>query len=104
MHTNRRAFLGQIAGSLALAAAGTEWKKQIGLELYTVRDLLAKDYVGTLTKVAEIGYKEVEPVSYGNMEPKAFRALLDRLGMSAPSTPNGSRSPFAPTASATCAK
>lgn len=90
-YTNRREFL---AGALALAAAPTvikaapEWKKQIGLELYTVRDLIAKDYEGTLAKVAEIGYKEVEPASngYANMEPKQFRAMLDRYGLSMPST------------------
>jgi sugar phosphate isomerase/epimerase len=38
--------------------------------------------------VAEIGYKEVEPAAngYGNMEPKQFRAMLDRYGLTMPST------------------
>src|ERR1700733_13843372 len=95
-NNNRREFLKQIAaygGAVGLAgsfstAAGAEWKKQIGLEMYTVRDLMAKDYEGTFAKVAEIGYKEVEPASngYGNMEPKQFRAMLDRYGLSMPST------------------
>ncbi len=59
----------------------------MGLELFTVRDVLAIDFEGTLAKVAEIGYKEVEPASgYNNMSPKDFRALLDRHGLSAPST------------------
>ena len=90
---HRREFLKQIAaygGAFALAgkAAAAGWKKQIGLEMYTVRDLMAKDYEGTFAKVAEIGYKEVEPASngYGNMEPKQFRAMLDRYGLSMPST------------------
>lgn len=75
------------AGSAALAA---DWKMQIGLELYTVRDLTPKDYEGTLAKVAEIGYKEVEPASdYAGMQPKQFRAMLDRLGLSMPSTHAG---------------
>lgn len=75
------------AGSSALAA---DWKMQIGLELYTVRDLTPKDYEGTLAKVAEIGYKEVEPASdYAGMQPKQFRAMLDRLGLSMPSTHAG---------------
>lgn len=80
-------------GKLALAAlpasllAATDWKKQPGLELYTVRDLLAKDYAGTVAKVAEIGYKEVEPATnYAGMEPKQFRAMLDRYGLTAPTT------------------
>lgn len=90
--TNRRTFLQAMAacgGALALSgeAAAADWKAQIGLELYTVRDLLSKDYEGTLAKVAEIGYKEVEPATdYAGMQPKAFRALLDRYGLTAPST------------------
>jgi sugar phosphate isomerase/epimerase len=78
---------------LALAAlpaarlAAADWKRQPGLELYTVRDLTAKDYEGTVAKVAEIGYKEVEPATdYGRMEPKQFRAMLDRYGLTAPTT------------------
>ena len=94
-NTNRRNFLKTVAaygGAFALAGkvaqAAPDWKKQIGLEMYTVRDLMAKDYEGTFAKVAEIGYKEVEPASngYGGMEPKRFRAMLDRLGLSMPST------------------
>jgi sugar phosphate isomerase/epimerase len=91
---DRRAFLKGMTmagGALALAggslAQAANWKAQIGLELYTVRNLTPKDYEGTLAKVAEIGYKEVEPASdYAGMEPKQFRAMLDRLGLSMPST------------------
>ena len=95
MTTTRRTFLGasgaawMLAGQAQqlLAQDAVDWKTRIGLELYTVRDLLPKDYEGTLQKVAEMGYKEVEPgTDYANMEPKAFRAMLDRLGLSAPST------------------
>ena len=89
--TNRRSFLKQCTAfgmATSLANAATDWKKQIGLEMYTVRDLTSKDYEGTLTKVAEIGYKEIEPAGggYGGLQPKQFRALLDRLGLSMPST------------------
>src|SRR4051794_14410506 len=77
----RRDFL-KTSGCL-LAAGGllrgaTDWKKQIGLELYTVRDLLEKDFEGTIAKVAALGYREVEPVGYGGLDPKQFRALLDK--------------------------
>ena len=51
-----------------------------------MRDLLTADYEGTLAKVADIGYTEVEPTSYNNMSPKEFRALLDRLKLTMPST------------------
>lgn len=35
-------------------------KYQVALALYTVRDEIAKDYIGTLEKVAEIGYPGVQ--------------------------------------------
>ena len=86
--TNRRAFLKNIAaygGAFALAsgaakAAAPEWKKQIGLELYTVRDAMQKDYEGVLAKIASYGYKEIEPASgYNNLSAKDFRAMIDRF-------------------------
>ena len=89
---NRRTFLESaalfLAGRVAQAAPpAPDWKKQVGLELYTVRDLTPKDYEGTLAKVAEIGYKEVEAATdYAKMEPKQFRAMLDRYGLAMPST------------------
>lgn len=106
-NASRREFLRKAAfgvGAVALASrAGNvsavlaqhaetapNWTARIGLELYTVRDMIAKDYQGTLEKVAQIGYKEVEPAGgYNNMSPKAFRALLDRLGLRMPSTHSG---------------
>ena len=68
------------------AAAAPPWKSRMGLELYTVRDLLTADYEGTLAKVAAIGYTEVEATSYDTMSPKEFRAMLDRCGLRMPST------------------
>src|SRR5512135_748632 len=54
-------------GALA-SSAGVDWADHMGLELYTVRDLIAKDYIGTLEKVAQIGFKEIEPAEeYANL-------------------------------------
>src|SRR5215472_14812042 len=81
-----------VAGSLgeALAQTGPDWTKQIGLELFTVRDAMQTDYEGVLAKLASYGYKEVEPAGgYNNMQPKEFRAMLDRYGLSMPSTHSG---------------
>jgi len=72
--------------AIAHASPAPPWASQIGLELYTVRDLLASDYEGTLAKIAAMGYTEVEPTSYNDMAPRAFRALLDRYKLSMPST------------------
>ena len=43
-------------------------KRKVGLQLYTVRDAMAKDPAGTLSRVAEIGYKEVEAATYTGTE------------------------------------
>ena len=56
--------------------------KNIGLQLYSLRDSIKKDVPGTIKKVAEIGYKFVEPAGYSDgkfygMEPAAFRALCE---------------------------
>ncbi|MEO8622915.1 MAG: sugar phosphate isomerase/epimerase [bacterium] len=53
----------------------------IGLQLYTVRDLLEKDFEGTLGKVAQIGYTNMEFAGYYNHTPEQVRAILDRLRM-----------------------
>ena len=96
MKHDRRTFIQQIAGCGAAlflpqldAKPAAKWIKQPGLELYTVRDRLAKDFEGTIAKVAGFGYREVEPVGYNNLDPKAFRALLDRYKLTAPSTHAG---------------
>jgi sugar phosphate isomerase/epimerase len=84
------AFASTLSMGAPVPAASPNWAGQIGLELWTVRDLIATDYVGTLEKVARIGYKEIEPAGgYANMAPKQFRALLDRLGLKMPSTHSG---------------
>ena len=66
---DRREFLKQIglaAGTASLVSAApkvdSKWKNQIGIELYTVRNLLTPEaYEATLAKLAAMGYKEVEP-------------------------------------------
>ena len=99
--TNRRTFIKEIAISgsgLMLACAAKplfaqsagDWKSQIGLELFTVRDLLRKDYEGTLAKVAKIGYTHVEPADpYDNLKPEEYKALLDKYGLKMFSTHSG---------------
>jgi sugar phosphate isomerase/epimerase len=60
--------------------------KKVGLQLYTVRDLMKADVPGTLRKVAQIGYKEVEFAGYFGRTPAQIRALLKQNGLSSPST------------------
>jgi sugar phosphate isomerase/epimerase len=63
--------------------------RRVGIQLYTLRDDARRDLEGTLANIARIGYKDVELLSSMNnfgMEPTRLRALLDRLGLRAPST------------------
>lgn len=85
-------FGGGLSEAFAQVSSAAVWKNQIGLELYTVRDLMMTDFEGVLAKVAQMGYREVEPASgYNNMDPKAFRAMLDRLNLRMPSTHAGAK-------------
>lgn len=55
----------------------------VGLQLYSVRDALAKDFEGTLARLAEMGYEGVEFAGYYERSPEELRTLLDRLGLQA---------------------
>lgn len=59
--------------------------KSIGLQLYTVRDQMAVDLPGTLQRLAEIGYSEVEFAGYFEHTPAEIRALLNNTGLLSPS-------------------
>jgi len=53
----------------------------VALQLYTVREETARDFVGTLEQVAGIGYVGVELAGYGPLSPEELRAKLAALGM-----------------------
>ena len=98
----RREFIEIMAGvGVSVACAGSRIRApgsrldKIGLQLYTVRDQMKADFEGTLARVAEIGYKEVEFAGYFNHTPADVRAILDKHGLSAPSTHVGDISPDA---------
>jgi sugar phosphate isomerase/epimerase len=59
--------------------------KKVGLQLYTVRDMMKADLPGTLHKVAAIGYKEVEFAGYFGRTPAQIRELLHKNGLTSPS-------------------
>lgn len=59
---------------------------RIGVQLYTLRDAMARDFDGTLARVAQIGFKEVEFAGYFNRTAPQVKATLDRLGLAAPSS------------------
>ena len=88
MTITRRTFLGQMAMSTLIPTVGRAAEQRIdrlGLQLYTVRTAMEKDFEGTLAKVAAAGYQEVEFAGYFDQDPKKVRAILDRHKLSAPS-------------------
>jgi len=90
---SRRTFLGLAAAlPYAIRASAAQRKVPVGIELYSVRDLLAKDLPGTVTAVAKLGYEVVEFYSpYFEWTPqhaKDVRKLMDDLGIRCLSTHN----------------
>jgi sugar phosphate isomerase/epimerase len=90
---DRRTFgrtLGALAGA-ALTSSVTAARARlgrIGLELYSVRDAMARDPEGTLAAVRAMGYEDVELLwSFGNFKrtPQQVRAALNQAGLRAPS-------------------
>jgi sugar phosphate isomerase/epimerase len=67
-------------------AAGDHKIEKVGLQLYTVRDLMKTDLDGTIAKVAQIGYKEVEFAGYFGRTGQQVRAVCDKNGLAAVST------------------
>jgi sugar phosphate isomerase/epimerase len=68
--------------------------KNIGLQLYSIRDSIGRDVPGAIAKISNMGYKFVEPAGYSNgklygMEPTAFKALCEANGMSVLSSHSG---------------
>ena len=91
---NRRSFL-ETATTVTAAtlltsrlgwAAGEHKIEKLGVQLYTVRDQMKADFDGTIAKVAQIGYKEVEFAGYFGHTPQQVRAVVDKNGLSAVST------------------
>jgi sugar phosphate isomerase/epimerase len=91
---SRRSFLKAGAATLAsfpLLYSPAIKVYHIGLQLYSVRDDMQKDPVGTLEKIAKIGYKEVEHAQYINRRvygftAKEFKKVLDDTGLSMPTS------------------
>ncbi len=90
---SRRSFLA-LGAAAPLALASPAGKNlPVGLELFSVRDQLAKDLNGTVTAVAKMGYQVVEFFSpyfdWTVDKAKETRKLLDDLGIRCNSTHNG---------------
>ena len=54
---------------IAAIDADSTYRKNIGIQLYTLRNELAKDTTATILQVAADGYKQVEPFGFPNADP-----------------------------------
>jgi sugar phosphate isomerase/epimerase len=59
---------------------------RIGIQLYTVRREFTRDVEGTLARLAKIGFREVEFAGYPEGTAQSLRTMLDRQGLTAPSS------------------
>jgi sugar phosphate isomerase/epimerase len=93
---SRRSFLAVAAATPLVYAADQGKHIPVGLELYSVRDELKLDLMGTVRAVAKMGYEVVEFYApyfrWTDDYAKEVRKLLDDLGIRCLSTHNDSQS------------
>src|ERR1019366_2380792 len=104
---NRRAFIGKTSLGLGAALALSQLPKQlfanaavnnmpIGFQTWSVKDVLAQDFAGTLKMMAGLGYQLTEMCSpkgyvtngFGplvNMKTADMRSIINEAGLSCPS-------------------
>src|SRR6202167_2541478 len=86
---SRRTFLKTASASAALAAAGVDasWLMAnplvlpLGLQLYSVRDLLPQDYEGTLRELSGLGYREVEAAGFFGRSASDVKHAMEQAGL-----------------------
>jgi len=82
--TTRRSFLAGATTAVAATGFPAAWaneKIQLGIQLYTVRDDLAKDFEGTLKQVHDIGLRLVQSNLTMNGRPAPqLRKIYDSFG------------------------
>ncbi|MGA7220565.1 MAG: sugar phosphate isomerase/epimerase [Candidatus Sulfotelmatobacter sp.] len=86
---SRRTFLKIASASAGLAAVlrnvpplmANPLGLPIGLQLYSVRDVLPKDYDGTLHQLSALGYQEVEAAGFFGHTPAEVKQAMDRAGL-----------------------
>jgi len=72
---------GASAPSAATGAVAGFTLAQVGLQLYTVRDAMAKDFDGTLAQIASAGYHLVETAGMYGRSAADLRAAFDKNGI-----------------------
>jgi sugar phosphate isomerase/epimerase len=94
LHNRRDFFRISAIGALGLAVLGPLACKSVinrksfgvGLQLYTIRDAMTADAVGSLKKVSDLGYKNLELANYTDGKfygdpPKELKKIVNDLGL-----------------------
>ena len=76
--------LAAFASSRATRAADRP-EKRPGIQLYTINEAMRADPAGSLKRLRQIGFQEVESAGFGTLSAKQFRGLLDDAGLTCPS-------------------
>jgi sugar phosphate isomerase/epimerase len=102
---NRRQFLNKSAALLAASSIASQYmvaattaksnKGRIGIQLYSVKDELSKDFEGTLRKLSAMGYSAVEPYGFNGEKflghtMKELSNIVKDMGMTISGTHTGS--------------
>jgi sugar phosphate isomerase/epimerase len=77
---------GNMDSAAGAAASARRRFDPIGIQLYTVRNEMRQDMPGTLARIAEMGYKEVEFAGYFGRTPVQVKELLAQNRLTSPST------------------
>ena len=96
MKTSRREFLKKSALAVATASVTNQLFSMnaspgiTGVQLYSIKDEMKKDPMGTLKQLATMGYQHVEHANYVDRKfygwtAKEFKKVLDDLGLKMPS-------------------
>src|ERR1700685_1004345 len=89
MKQSRRDFVKAGSASLIYGSALLQNSKSyaktlhvpLGLQLYSVRELLPKDYDGTLKQIGSIGFREVESAGYYNHSAAQVKQAMGNAGL-----------------------
>ena len=93
----RRTFIKKSSAALAAGmifpkiSSAFPKDKMIGIQLYTIRDLVSKDLEGTLKTLSKIGYRSVEAAGYHDrkfygLTPREYKKLVESYGIKPMST------------------
>ena len=85
MEISRRDFVKGAAATVAILQARGVWASPLGLplglQLYSVREFLPKDYEGTLAQLGAMGYQEVEAAGFFGHSAADVKQAMTRAGL-----------------------